>query len=365
MKILEITVGHRSDDTRIYHKYVKSLVTSGFEVGYIAPNPNLENDSKLSVFPVKSNRRLVFRLLEVLRKIREIKNFAPAIIHLHDPELLLITPLLRFVGFEVVYDMHENFYRELDDKPISRASKISQKFVWKILEKFVLRHLMVVFAEQSYARDFQFVKKQLVVQNFPSAISYNRRSPPSPTPHPRPRFVYLGTISEDRGALKMIEALELAFGKFDFELHYIGDITDPYVAGYLHKKFKESSNLIFHGYQSMHNAWKICSDCDVGLAILDPKANYIESYPTKLFEYLICGLPIITSNFPLYRNLVEGYNIGRCVNPNDINNIIESVKEIVGESEYFSVGSHVDKFPFAQFTWESEFLGFHDYLRNR
>jgi glycosyltransferase involved in cell wall biosynthesis len=65
----------------------------------------------------------------------------------------------------------------------------------------------------------------------------------------------------------------------------------------------------------------------VGLAILKPIPNYLESYPTKLFEYMGLGLPFITSSFPLYKSIVNNTHAGITVsplNPNDIaNNMFE------------------------------------------
>ena len=149
----------------------------------------------------------------------------------------------------------------------------------------------------------------------------------------------------------------------NYELHFIGDIADPILDRKLKSVFAQHMNLVFHGYQSMRNAWKICNQCDVGLAILDPKDNYMESYPTKLFEYLICGLPIVTSNFELYRNLVERYNVGFCVNPYNVDEISNSLREIVDKHKYSDLTSSIALFPFNNFTWECEFKKFTHYLR--
>ena len=363
MKILEITVVHRSDDTRIYQKYVKSLLDANFEVGYVAPDPIISDAPGLTILPVRRSERLWSRLFGLLKKIPEIRKFDPKFIHLHDPELLLISPFLRFFGFKIIYDMHENFYRELDDKPISWISNRSQKLVWRLIEKFILNEIPVVFAEESYAKYFDLSNDTMVVQNFPRGKSVSERYQPKVGRHNKPKFVYLGTISVDRGALKMIGSLDKAFGTSNYELHFIGDITDPVLEGKLQSIFEQYTNMIFHGYQSMHDAWKICNECDVGLAILDPKDNYMESYPTKLFEYLICGLPIITSNFELYRGLVERYNLGFCIDPNSDDEISSSLSAIVDKSKYSELASSVGLFPFDEFTWECEFAKFADYLR--
>lgn len=363
MKILEVTISHRSDDTRIYQKYVKSLLDYGFEVAYLVPDPSISEEPNLTLLPVKKSGYLWLRLFGLLKKIREVRKFNPKFIHLHDPELLLISPFLRVFGFKIIYDMHENFYQELDDKPISWISNRSQKLVWKFLENFVLKNIPVVFAEKSYAKYFALDNETMVVQNFPRQGSVLQRYQPKTAQNSKPKFVYLGTISKDRGALKMIASLDKTFGKSNYELHFIGDITDPNLEENLRQIFFENTNIIYHGYQSMHESWKICNSCDVGLAILDSKKNYLGSYPTKLFEYLICGLPIVTSNFELYKNLVEKHNLGFCIDPDNEHQISTALSEIVKTRKYLELTTNVGSFSFQGFTWESEFEKFADYLR--
>ena len=267
MKILEVT-SHRSDDTRIYQKYVKSLLQSGFEVAYIVARPSISEEPGLTLLPIKKSSHLWSRLFGLLKKIREVRKFNPKFIHLHDPELLLISPFFRIFGFKIIYDMHENFYQELDDKPISWISNQSQKLVWKFIERFILSSTPVVYAESSYEKYFDLENETMVVQNFPREESVLERYQQKVSRNSKPKFVYLGTISKDRGALKMIGSLDQAFGRSNYELHLIGDITDHTLERNL-QIVSDNANVIFHGYQSMHSAWKICNSCDVGLAILD------------------------------------------------------------------------------------------------
>ena len=226
-----------------------------------------------------------------------------------------------------------------------------------------MTRLPIVFAEASYLKYYSSSEKKAVVQNFPSEKNLSSKRVPSELPHDKPRFVYLGTISEDRGAIKMYEALENAFGSNGYELHYIGDIFDTNLAIHLHKLFSRNPNIIFHGYKSMYDAWQICRDCDVGLAILDSKENYIESYPTKLFEYFLCGIPVVTSNFDLYSDLISKYTLGLCVDPDDLNDISHKFKNIVRDDTYFHLSNGLKDFPFQDFVWECEFSKFLNMVR--
>ena len=79
-------------------------------------------------------------------------------------------------------------------------------------------------------------------------------------------------------------------------------------------------------------ALEMSKKCHVGLSILLPIDNYLESYSTKIFEYMAIGLPVITSDFELYRKVIEKHKCGFCVNPND-------PVELANKIEYFTTHS--------------------------
>jgi glycosyltransferase involved in cell wall biosynthesis len=56
---------------------------------------------------------------------------------------------------------------------------------------------------------------------------------------------------------------------------------------------------------------------DVGLALCEPHPNHVGSLLTKFYEYLHYGLPLICSDFPLWRRFVEEHECGAVVPPGD------------------------------------------------
>ncbi len=91
------------------------------------------------------------------------------------------------------------------------------------------------------------------------------------------------------------------------------------------------------------------------MAILHPEPNYIESFPTKLLEYMAAGLPVIASNFPLWKEIIEGNNCGLTVNPLNPREIAKAVEYLLEQSdEARKMGENGRKAVVEKYNWETE-----------
>ena len=87
------------------------------------------------------------------------------------------------------------------------------------------------------------------------------------------------------------------------------------------------------GHINRNDVRKVLSRSMAGLVVLHPIINYIDALPVKMFEYMSASIPIITSNFPLWRKIVEGNNCGICVNPLDAGKIAKAINWITSNPE--------------------------------
>lgn len=95
------------------------------------------------------------------------------------------------------------------------------------------------------------------------------------------------------------------------------------------KKYNLNENIVFVGYTPFNEVCKIISQSDVGVCTLHPDANYVESLPIKIFEYMAAGIPVIASNFPLWKEIVEDNKCGLCVNPLSPEEIAQAIEYVI------------------------------------
>jgi glycosyltransferase involved in cell wall biosynthesis len=68
----------------------------------------------------------------------------------------------------------------------------------------------------------------------------------------------------------------------------------------------------YRGNLAPDDARDLLRNCQIGFVVLRGVPAYLDSLPTKLFEYFDAGIPVIASDFPLWRSLVLDPDTGPC-----------------------------------------------------
>jgi len=93
----------------------------------------------------------------------------------------------------------------------------------------------------------------------------------------------------------------------------------------------------------------------VGLVLFYPEPNQINSQPNKLFEYMSAEIPIVASNFPLWKEIVEGNQCGICVDPLNPEEIARAIEYLITHpDEAQRMGENGRKAVIEKYNWESE-----------
>ncbi|MCK5231594.1 MAG: glycosyltransferase family 4 protein [Desulfobulbaceae bacterium] len=365
-RIAHLTSSHRPFDIRIFHKEAVTLAKAGYEVSLIQVHVSDESSQGVTVRSVSMGRgKLKRMLLSPLCIYRKAVVENADVYHVHDPELIPYAALLRLKGKTVVYDMHENIPRLLLTKHwVPVALRPIASFAFRSLQRVLLARIPIVFAEQSYEKDYPWVKKSEIILNFPIIEELKGGAPRYVTP----TLGYFGQVTASHGSLTTLKAIEILNG--------IGHTVHWHCIGPAHKRHAreveslarsyELSGIHFHGYLPPKQGWDIIARCHVGLAVLDPIPNFIESFPTKMFEYMALGLPVIVSDFPLYRSIVDDIDCGFCVQPRDPEAIAEKLLWLIeNPDEAYEMGKRGCEAVHRKFHWGIEtrkLLAFYDEL---
>ena len=329
--VAHITSVHPANDNRIRFKECRGLSQHGYKVVLVNANgqPQTHDDSVEVVTLRKPRSRLTRMLLTTFRVVCAAAKHKPTIYHFHDPELLPYAQLLRLMGKRVVYDMHENVPKAILDKHwIPGPLRGSVSMLIKVLERVLLWRVPVVFAETSYIDDYPFVRNYKTVQNFPDLAQIMAIDEPK---HDRFALAYMGGISEIRGADVMQQAFDRLRAKgHDVEMHLVG----PGALSSPRADQPTPDGITMHGFLPAKEGFRVISRCHVGLAVLKPIPNYVRSFPTKMFEYMAMGLPIIVSDFPLYRNALGDSACAYLVDPTRVDEVANALTELIEDPEH-------------------------------
>lgn len=328
--VCHISSLHTRNDTRIFLKECVSLSYT-YKVYYVVSD-GLGDQFIDNINIIDSGKRLdnrFFRIFisSIITIIKAVRIKA-SVYHIHDPELLLYLFLIRLFRpkSKIIFDVHENVSKSIRNKEYLRF-KIFIQFFYSLFEKLNVKRLYKILAEDSYIKESVYSKKSVIVRNYPILSKFENKQNLSRKENID--LFYIGSITKERGLYEMCTIVQNIDNK-DSRLHLIGHISDN-----LRQEIESYFNsgvlkrIIFHGRLGIDEGYEISKNCKLGLALLHPIKNYIESYPTKIFEYTACGLPFLVSDFPLYKDVVNNLKTGFCIDPEDSKQHISLVNKIL------------------------------------
>lgn len=298
-KVCHCSILHKIDDSRIFYKECITLAKAGYDVYYIAhssENKHFKANSYqgVNLQKLKSKNRLYNNLYLFVTIIKQRMT----IVHFHDPELIVIGLLLKLFGKKVIYDVHENVRQDILYKDwvkpglrmiLSKAAVFFESLANVFFDG-------IVSATPVIAKNFNN-KNNYIVRNFPPLIHHSeviniRRD--------KNVIIYIGTLSETRGIKELIRAAEHLTGVAELWL----------LGGWINEGFKLECEMLvgfkntkYLGIVNHEEVIKILKEATIGLCTLHPISTFKDSYPIKVFEYMQNGLPVLISNFEMWKAL--------------------------------------------------------------
>lgn len=328
------------DDTRMLGKFAHTLLERPGTQVHIAgraaesslPRAQSEASSPVKQHPIFSGSRLSLnRLAAQGRYWRLLRTLRPQMVVVHAPELLPLTLLWQALGKgrKFIYDIRENYALNVSTQQVYRGlvrRGLAAGLRW--VEGLAARRAAgVILAEESYAAELPFLAqlppgRVVVLENKhqPQPGETLRHQPIQLPPPGEPlRLLYSGTISELNGvweAITLAEALHAA-RPGGARLTVIGFCQRPELLGQLQTQAAQHPAwLTLVGGAELVPHARIVAEINqshLGLLAYRPHPSTERCRPTKLFEYLAHGLPVLTTPNPLWQQVLDAHGAGLAV----------------------------------------------------
>ena len=343
MKICHVTSVHHPEDIRIFHKECVSLAQAGHEVYLVQKGPEYEkNGVHIAGFGEAPKGKLGRMLFGARKAYLTAKKLDCDVYHLHDPELLPYGRKLKRLGYQVIFDSHEDAPAQIRDKKwIPKCLRGLASRLYRAVETFSVRRFDAVVAATPYiARQFRGRSRRVVtINNYPRLDDIRFQT--SSFEGRGPVVCYAGGINEDRGEKLMAKAME----RVDGELIIAGD----------HEKMTVGKNIRYVGRLDRDGVNDLYGRSVAGLCILKPIKNYYYSQPIKMYEYMAAGLPFVCSDFPGWRKVAEESGAGICVDPQDTEAMAAAIQSLIDDRDRAQqMGWKGREYVIANCTWKKE-----------
>ncbi|WP_339851978.1 glycosyltransferase family 4 protein [Roseovarius nubinhibens] len=319
--VIQFTTVHTRNDTRIRLKEVTTLADRlDARVSLFVQDGLGDEEVGEGLFDIRDTGarpggRLKRMTLGAWRMYRAVRAARPQVAHFHDPELIPVGLALKLSGIKLVYDVHEDLPRQIMGKPyikpfmrrlVSTAAALAERAADRCFDG-------ILPATPAIAEHFKS-RHVALVQNFP-ILGELMAAAEEPLTNRPANFAFVGGITEIRGISEMIDAIAQVDHP-EARLDLVGTFSP--------QKLRDAmtaspgwERVIEHGWADRPTVAALLGQVRAGLVLYLPSPNHIAAQPNKLFEYMSAGLPVIASDFPLWRKIVEGAGCGLLVNPED------------------------------------------------
>lgn len=297
-----VSTGHHVADARL-HRHCAALHRAGLTVEVLARGKPDEAPAGTTFRSLPNCGRVRRGLYAALLPARTHGRIVLTL----DPELVPFARLRRGVGRgrrRLVVDVHEDYLALLDDRGWARggAGLVARALARGATSLSQGADLTVVADEHVPPKA---AGRRLVIPNMPDFSQLPAPRPAGGTP----RALYIGDVRASRGLFTMLETLTLASG---WTLDVVGPVheADRERLARFQAGSPAASRIRFHGRMPPAQAWRLARGAWVGLSLLDPTPAFQEAMPSKIYEYLACGLPVLTSTLPRPAALVRAAGAG-------------------------------------------------------
>ena len=306
--ICHLTTVHQADDVRIFYKECLSLAKiKNYKVIICAPG---EIPVKSNVIHYKMANTLSFRparvVMSQINAMRVVFKIRADVWHIHDPELLPIATLLILMNRRIIWDSHEDYYRQFNSsinyrQYIPTSLRPIMKLVVKTFLNYIDRQAVgIIGATKSIADEYKntnvtVVGNEVVLSNFKLCKpNYKNKN-----------VLFIGQPSSNQCYRQVVRAISMIP---DLNLIVACRTIDETELKYTLEILKNRFSYL--GWLNRKELSDAFSRSVVGLVTYDNNPNHQDNQPNKFYEFCAAGLPILATPTKFNINLINNSRAG-------------------------------------------------------
>ncbi len=258
---------------------------------------------------------------------------------------------------KLVYDSHE-YFTELPEV----ISRKHVKYLWTRLENFLLPKIKNSYTvcqsiadiyNQKYGINMQVIRNVPILRdNISDKLATEEQN----------IIIYQGALNMGRGIEYMILAMKYLK---TYKLWIIGDGTTREELEKLSTENNLNNQITFFGKIPLEELSNITCKATLGLSLEENMGlNYYYALPNKLFDYINSNIPVLVSNLPEMRRIVETYQVGTFILSHEPKHIAEKIESILTNKNTYQLYKQNTYLARTELNWQNEEIKLLDIFRN-
>ena len=354
-KICHVTSAHPPEDGRIFRRACTTSVNAGFDTFLVEPGASYVKNgiNIIGLGEPRKNGRIYRMTVFARRAIEEALKVDADLYQLHDPELLPYAMKIKKAGKAVIFDSHEDYVEQIRCKQyLPKVIAVAISNMYGMYSKYVFSNidgLTYPGTEGEASRLDGLCERTAITDNLPWLDElYNKYE--DDVERESDTACYIGALSESRGITQIVKAAYRANCKLYLAGKYSSDRYKE-----LLEAMPEYECVTYLGVLGRSDIASLLNRVNLGLCTLLNVGQYykMNNLPTKVYEYMSMGLPVILNNSSFNVRINEEIQFGMTVDPLDIDSFSEAIRILLdNENQCKVLGENGRKAVQERFCWD-------------